>query len=309
LKKRNIIADLHNHSTASDGEYSPFELVKKASELGLKAVGLTDHDTLSGLEEALQAGAEFGIKVVPGVEVSLAFKHPIFVGTLHLLLYFSENLLKNDTFKKLAKEIFIQGRGPSLIQARVKEINKVFGAQGDQRMLKYALNFEEVAAYSNNVTRRHFALALKEKHGIKDRDQISKIIGNGSPAYIPSGIDMKLLKPLIDSFPVVPVFAHPAAGSFPGESHYKEVLPPVQTVETLLPEFLDPDILGIKGIEVYYPGHTEQHRKLLLQWAEKYNLIVTGGSDCHDSVQRPLGIEGVTQEELEVLLMSIGSKS
>ena len=86
---RNIIADLHNHSTSSDGEYAPTELVAKAKELGLKAVGLTDHDTIEGLDEAIQAGNKYGVKVLPGVEVSLAFKRPYFVGTLHLLLYFT----------------------------------------------------------------------------------------------------------------------------------------------------------------------------------------------------------------------------
>mgnify|MGYP001398698249 CR=1 FL=1 len=68
---RTFIADLHNHTTASDGEYSPTELVNQAVALGLQAVGVTDHDTLNGLEEALAAGEAAGIRVVPGVEVSL----------------------------------------------------------------------------------------------------------------------------------------------------------------------------------------------------------------------------------------------
>ena len=92
---RKTIADLHNHSTASDGEFTPAELVYKAHELGLKTIALTDHDTLNGLEEALEVGIEHGIKVIPGVEVSLAFKRSLFVGTLHLLLYFTDNLFKN----------------------------------------------------------------------------------------------------------------------------------------------------------------------------------------------------------------------
>ena len=64
--ERTFIADLHNHTTASDGEYTPTELIHKAAELGLEAIGVTDHDTLNGLDEALAAGAAVGLRVVPG---------------------------------------------------------------------------------------------------------------------------------------------------------------------------------------------------------------------------------------------------
>jgi len=298
---RTIIADLHNHSTASDGEYSPTELIARAKEIGLKAVGLTDHDTIDGLKEAIPAGEKTGIKVLPGVEVSLAFNRPYFVGTLHLLLYFPNNLLANTKLKNMLNEILSQGRGLHLVNARVKAINKIFGPNGDQPVLKQNLQTEDLTSYSANVTRRHFALALKEKHGIDDKDLINKIIGNDSPAYIPSGIDMKLLTPLLKKYALFRVFAHPAAGSFPGDSHYKEVLPPLATVEQILPEFLDPQIVGLDGIEVYYPGHTKEHSLLLLEWAEQYRLTITGGSDCHDRVQRPLGVAGLTQPEFNIL--------
>ena len=294
---RKIAADLHNHSTASDGEYTPAELVAKAKQLGMKAVALTDHDTIAGLDEAIQAGEKYGIKVIPGVEVSLAFKRPYFVGTLHLLLYFQNSLLNNTEFNNLLNKILRLGRGPVLVSARVKEINAVFGPEGNQPLLTKPLTDEELNEYSTNVTRRHFALALKEKHGIEDRNQVSQIIGNDSPAYIPSGINMNLLPPLLQQFPLFRVFAHPAAGSFPGQGHYKEVLPPIETIEKLWPEFLE---LGLNGIEVYYPGHTQEHRELLLKWAERYQLTITGGSDCHDTTQRPLGVDGLTEEEFEV---------
>ena len=90
------------------------------------------------------------------------------------------------------------------------------------------------------------------------------------------------------------MLAHPAAGSFPGEGHYKEVLPPVETVARLLPEVLD---AGVRGLEIHYPGHAPEHKALLLAWAEKYDLLVTGGSDCHDSVNRPLGTAGSGEQD------------
>ena len=70
-------------------------------------------------------------------------------------------------------------------------------------------------------------------------------------------------------------------------------------------EFLDPDVAGIDGLEVYYPAHTEQLEKVLLDWAEQYDLLITGGSDCHDSHNRPLGVSGMTQGELEKLIEKI----
>lgn len=101
---------------------------------------------------------------------------------------------------------------------------------------------------------------------------------------------------------LVKVLAHPAAGSFPGDSHYKETLPPVETVERLLPEFMDPNIIGLDGFEARYPGHIPEHEKLVESWAKTRGLLVTGGSDCHDSAARALGKAGVPEHEARALL-------
>jgi predicted metal-dependent phosphoesterase TrpH len=301
-----FVADLHNHTIASDGEYTPTELVQRAQELGLTAVGVTDHDTLAGLDEALAAGVEAGILVVPGVEVSLRFRRPYFVGTLHYLLYIPRDLLADETFRAQATQIFGQGRGSGLVQARVQAINDEFGPDGVEPLLERELTTAEIEALAPNVTRRHFAQALAENHGL-DKAQVTMLIGNDSIAYVPSGIDPAQLTPLLKKYPqLVRVFAHPAAGSFPGESLYREVLPSVEVVETLLPEFLDEDLLGLDGLEVEYPGHSPQHRRQMAEWAQEYSLIQTGGSDCHDRVDRPLGVDGVSQERLEILLAHLG---
>ncbi|MAT98924.1 MAG: phosphatase [Anaerolineaceae bacterium] len=299
------IADLHNHTTASDGEYNPTELVQAGKDLGLQAIGVTDHDTLNGLDEALAAGEKLGIRVVPGVEVSLRFRRPYFTGTLHYLLYIPYDLLQDDDFRQMATAIFGQGRGGGLVRARVEAINAEFGPDGKQPLLKQALTAEEIEALAENVSRRHFAVALKENHGL-DKEQVNLLIGNDSPAYVPSGIDPKQLTPLLKKYPqLVRIFAHPAAGSYPGQSLYNEVLPPIETVEILLPEFLDDDLLGLDGLEVEYPGHAPQHRQLMAEWARNYNLITSGGSDCHDRVDRPLGVAGISQAELDVLLVRL----
>ena len=156
------------------------------------------------------------------------------------------------------------------------------------------MDFQDIAAYSANASRRHFALALSERFGISDREDINRIIGNSSPAYLPSGVDLDAVGKFIKGEPVVAMLAHPAAGSFPGEGHYKEVLPPVETVERLLPEFL---AAGVQGLEVYYPGHTMEHQALLKAWARNHDLLVTGGSDCHDELERPSGVCGVREAD------------
>ncbi len=299
---RNFVADLHNHTNASDGEYTPTELVQAAAELGLTAVGVTDHDTLNGLDEALAAGREAGIRVVPGVEVSLRFRRDYFTGTLHYLLYIPHALLDDAEFRRMAMAIFSQGRGAGLVRARVAAINAEFGPAGKTPLLQRELTAAEIEALATNVTRRHFALALKENHGL-DKGQISALIGNDAHSYVPSGIDMAQLTPLLQKYPqLVRVFAHPAAGSFPGKSLYNEVLPPIEIVDRLMPEYLDEDILGLDGLEVHYPGHAPEHEALMAQWAQKYGLMMTGGSDCHDRVERPLGVTGVSQDELDALL-------
>lgn len=298
----NFVADLHNHTTASDGEYTPTELVLAARDLGLTAVGVTDHDTLNGLDEALAAGQKAGIRVVPGVEVSLRFRREFFTGTLHYLLYIPYLLLDDAGFRQMASEIFSQGRGAGLVRARVDAINEEFGPNGKTPLLERKLTAVEIEALAPNVTRRHFALALKENHGL-DKTQINSLIGNDARSYVPSGIDMGQLTPLLKKYPqLVRVFAHPAAGSFPGESLYNEVLPPIEIVDRLMPEYLDENVLGLDGLEVHYPGHTPEHEALMAQWAQKYGLMMTGGSDCHDRVERPLGVTGVSQAELDALL-------
>jgi len=301
LKK--IAADLHTHSTASDGDCASAEVVLHVRDLGLEAMALTDHDTLAGLEEALAAGDAYGLRVICGVEVSLRFNRPILRGSLHYLLYFPSSMLHDPGFRAAVEEIIQKGRGHQLVKERVAAINDLFGQRGEvEPILKRPLTVGEVEAQAENITRRHFADVLEQRHGL-DREQVNRLISNSSPAYVPSGIEMELLKPLFERYPITRVLAHPAAGSFPKPSVYREVLPPVETVEKILPEFL---ALGLDGLEIYYPGHTPEHIELLQGWAKKYGLIVTGGSDFHDPVKRPLGIGGINRRDLEIFLERVG---
>ena len=158
-----FVADLHNHTTASDGEYTPSELVLAGKELGLQAIGVTDHDTLNGLDEALNTGREAGIQVVPGVEVSLRYRRPNFTGTLHYLLYIPYELLRAKPFRAQAMDIFSQGRGRGLIRARVAAINEVFGPEGKTPLLDQPLTVAEVEALAPQRHPAPFCLGLGEQ--------------------------------------------------------------------------------------------------------------------------------------------------
>jgi len=291
-------ADLHNHTTASDGDFSPTELIQRYAALGVNAVAVTDHDTVAGLREALDAGMTTGVDVLPGVEVTLRFSEDLFRGSLHLLLYFDAALLDDPAFLELAVATFAKGRGDSLVQARLVEINRYFGPAGVEPMLPRELTADDLYSQTDQVSRRHFAVALKGL-GITERDTISHIIGNDSPAYIPSGMTFEDLAPLLDAYPFVRVFAHPAAGSFPGDSHYKEVLPPLETVVELLPRFL---AMGLDGLEVAYPGHNAELEARVEALRVQHGLpIATGGSDCHDEDARPPGTAGVGIEAVHAI--------
>jgi len=297
-----IKADLHIHTTHSDGEYTPSEIVRAAKELDFDTISITDHDTVSGISEALSAGSDAVIEVIPGIEITVRFRREYFTGSLHVLLYFSEELFRDQVFMAELENVVSRGRGPALVEERVKCINEAFGPAGKTPLLSHNLTVEEISAYAENISRRHFAKALAERHGLS-KEEISLLIGNDSPAYVPSGVDMELLKDLFAKYPAVSVLAHPAAGSFEGEGHYREVLPPLSTVERILPEFLN---LGIKGLEVYYPGHTQEHVEYLLELARKYDLVVTGGSDCHDSIERPLLKPGMVKNVSAFLTLLSG---
>jgi len=297
-----IVADLHNHSTASDGELSPTEVVKQAAAEGFSAISITDHDTLTGVEEGLTAGIEAGIEVIPGVELTLRLKRPKFIGSLHLLIYFQPALLKNPDFIKTIQALFAAGRGTALVRDRVAAINHHFGpnssltTSGTNLTLRKDLTVAEIEKLGDNITRRHFARVLSENHQL-DQTQVKEIIANQSPAYLPSGIDPEKISLLRLKFPLLIFLAHPAAGSFPPPSHYREVLPPWATVKKLLPEFMAPKPIQIDGLEIEYPGHREIDKRELKKLAAEFNLLASGGSDGHDLNERPYAVSGIGQKD------------
>ena len=245
--------DLHTHSTASDGSFSPTELVKLAKEMGLRALALTDHDTIEGLEEFIKTGKELDLEAVPGTELSDYFEK----GTLHILGYFidfhSEKL--KDRLKKLQ-------------EARAERNPKIVKKL---QALGIPITYEEVVAISGGgqIGRPHFAKLLLQKGIVKTFDEaFERFLKKGAPAYVEKDkiFPRECLEIILEAGGI-PVLAHPFTLHLENDA-----------LEAFVKQLKD---WGLRGIEAYYTEHTPAQTAFYLKLAEKYGLCVTGGSDFH----------------------------
>ncbi|MDH7481978.1 MAG: PHP domain-containing protein [Armatimonadota bacterium] len=241
-------ADLHVHTTASDGTLTPEQVVREAARIGLAAVGITDHDSVDGIKEAVGTGKTVGIKVVPGIEINTDVGNE----EVHILGYFIDD-----------ESVALRRHLENLRQGRLDRAKKIV-----ERLNKLGVNisFDDVlkVADKGSVGRPHIARAIVNA-GYADSpgDAFGRYLARGAPAYIPryKVSPFEALHTIKEALGV-PVFAHP------GTSKHDELIP--QLVE-----------VGLKGIEVYHPEHSPAQTEHYLRIAEKYNLIATGGSDSH----------------------------
>jgi len=250
-----IRPDLHLHSTASDGVYTPTVLVQHLQRADITCFSLTDHDTMSGLEEAENAAYQRGIAFLPGVEISTEGEAEV-----HILGY---GVNKDDAvllsfFDKFVKE-------------RIQRI----GAMGEKlEKMGFSLDMEAIfASAGHSIGRPHLARAMAACGYVKSvSEAFDRYLGDGKPAFVPrSKIEASYAISLLKSRGAVPVLAHPALIQWPIE----RFLP-------LLHTWMD---AGLMGIEVYHPSARGEYAK----WdrlARKNELLVTGGSDFHDQDPR-----------------------
>lgn len=248
------LIDLHVHSNNSDGTLSPEEVVLYTKSKGLSAIALTDHDTVSGVEEAVKKGEAIGLTVVPGIEFSADYNGK----EVHMLGYFMD--YKNpELLEKLNY----------LVESRTKRNVQILDKLASLGM---PLTFEDLGeGYGPDtvLTRAHFAAALLKKGYIKTRDQaFNKYIGAGKPAYVARErftttqcIDM------IHNAGGLAVLAHPKLYGFSNS----EV---TQVIKDLASK-------GLDGVECIYATHTQNETAHLLQVCKNLNLLPTGGSDFH----------------------------
>ncbi len=245
--------DLHMHSTASDGLFSPQEVMEIAAAAGLRAAGLTDHDTIDGLAEASAAADKCGIELVPGVEISVLDEKL----EVHILGYYP--LYREQLEKALAET-----QNERLI--RMEKIMHRLGKMGFDIRLEEVLEEADQAAPS----RMHLARLLKKKKYVHTTDQaFSLYLNPDCPAYVPRHtLTLRGVMGLLRDVAAVPVIAHPAAES-------------KKLIDLLIP-------LGLKGIEVYHPQHDKVREQYYARLAHEKDMLITGGSDFHgESRDRP----------------------
>ena len=266
--------DLHIHTTASDGRFSPTEIVHKAAEQGLVLIAIADHDTVDGIAPALNAAKAFlGLKVIPAVEVSTDIPH----GEVHILGYFIDytdhNLL--ITLERMRN-------------SRRERARRMVTKLGD---LGVHISWERVQeiAGSGSVGRPHIAQAMLEKDYIDTfNEAFNKYISRDGPAYV----EREKMTPqeaveLILQTKGLPVLAHPFT---------------IPDPESMIIEL---KASGLIGIEAYYNGFTIDEVNKLVGLADKYNLIVSGGSDYHglnDDTETTIGGVDVPVESAEHLI-------
>ncbi|MFH0942186.1 MAG: PHP domain-containing protein [Chloroflexota bacterium] len=242
--------DLHLHTTASDGRFTPAGLVAKTAALGLEVIAITDHDTVAGVAPAQAAARAFsGLTVISGVEINTDVPQ----GEAHLLGYFvndtDDNLINNLENLRSSRELWAQ-----------KMLAKLAGLGLDVRWSRV----QELAG-SATIGRPHIALALLEKGYITSfSEAFTRYIGREGPAYVErEKITQEAAVALVLAAGGLPVLAHPFT---------------VGEVEPMLRRLKE---AGLVGLEAYYKDYSPARVRELVGLARKYRLLVTGGSDYH----------------------------
>lgn len=250
--------DLHVHSNHSDGTLSPEELVTLAIQSGLSAFALTDHDTVSGIAKAKEAAvrcADSGtsVTVIPGTEISAAYKNR----DIHILGLFID---ETDSVLLQALEDAVNAR-----DHRNEQMAERF------RSLGIPLTLQELRRINPDtvITRAHFAKYLIEHRHVKNSEEAFKrYLNYDAPCFVPR----EYMQPeraisLILQAGGIPVLAHPLL--------YK--LPPAE-LEALIQRLKE---AGLAGLEVYYSSNTGFDEQICYSLANRYNLLMTGGTDFH----------------------------
>lgn len=242
--------DLHIHTSASDGRFSPAEIVSRSAAAGLAVIAITDHDTVDGIAPALQAARTFpSLRVIPGVEIST----DIPAGQAHILGYFVDytdhelqialEKMRNSRWERARKMVArLEDLGCRIEWERVREI-----------------------AGAASVGRPHIAQALMEKDYVESiKDAFTRYISQDGPAYV----ERDKMTPvqaaeLILRAKGLPVLAHPLT---------------VPDPEAMVIEL---KAAGLTGIEVYYKDYTRDDINRLLRLSDRYGLVNTGGTDYH----------------------------
>lgn len=255
--------DLHVHSTASDGSFSPSEVVELAYQKGLRYFALTDHDTVAGVEESIEKSREYdNLDVIPGIELSCYYEKR----EIHIVGLYVD--YKNSTF--------------------LEELDKLKQAREDRnrKMIQNFVNagipltMEELLHGNPNsvITRAHFARVLVEKGVCKTKNEaFEKYLGIGCPFYLPKPkVTIEHVMKLLQNAGGTPILAHPY-------SYKLDRNQIIKLLDTLIP-------LGLGGMECYYSTYDDGQIQELRSIALSKKLLVSGGSDFHGVVKPDISI-------------------
>ncbi|QEK12211.1 PHP domain-containing protein [Crassaminicella thermophila] len=244
--------DMHVHTSASDGIFSPTEIVRWSKKLGLKGISITDHDTVDGIEEAIEASKKYNdFVIIPGIEFSTLYNQI----EIHILGYFID--YKNSEIVRITNNI----KNYRLKRAKLI-IEKL-------RKLNYDITLLEVydKVKKGSIGRPHIARVLIDKGYVSSvQEAFEKLLQKGKAAYVERfKLTVDDAIKIIKRANGIPVLAHPG------------LIDEKINVESLIYK-------GIEGIEVYHTKHLPFHNKIYLRLARKHNIFVTGGSDYHDEI-------------------------
>ena len=243
--------DLHVHTTASDGTFTPAQVVELARDAGLSAIAITDHDTVSGYAEAAKRGAELGVEIVPGIEISTKYG-----GAVHVLGYYID--MESDGLHHILDWI-VEDR-----DTRGRKMAELMAADG------LPVNYDEMKArFGEVIGRPHFALCLVEA-GIAEsvQDAFVRFLDPGCKYYIRRHfLSVEDAAELIRSAGGKPVIAHPRQYKLTPE-RFTELMERARAC-------------GVAGLECYYSGYDAQTVAQYLAAAEQYGFCPTAGSDWH----------------------------
>jgi predicted metal-dependent phosphoesterase TrpH len=257
-------ADLHLHTTHSDGLYAPAEVAGLARRSGLAAIAITDHDTTGGVAAARAAGTE--LEVITGVEITTEYHGR----ELHLLAYFIDE--DNEPLQAALLDVR---------QGRVERFRAMI-----ERLHSLGVSVEEEAADSlpEALGRRYLAeLLVKQGQVGSVREAFSRWLADGGRAEVP-----KKRLPVADAIDLVR-----RAGGVAAWAH-----PAYDVVQENLAELAH---LGLGAVEVEYPEARRGRVDQLRSWAAALGLAVSGGSDCHGPGPRAIGSRTISNEELDRL--------
>ncbi|RPI75993.1 MAG: PHP domain-containing protein [Ignavibacteriales bacterium] len=240
-------ADLHTHTTYSDGACSPEELINKAVRAGIEIISITDHDNTKGFKEAYEAGKKLGVEVIPGVEISSEISNR----EIHILGY----LFDPDNIELEHYLNFFRAE-------RIKRASRIVDKL---RNLGFNIHLDDVLekAKNSSVGRPHIAQVMLEKRIVSSYyEAFNKYIGNGLPAFEKKvHVSPESAFKIINDAGGLSFIAHP--GNIP---------------ENLLKELIES---GMDGIEVIHPSHSRLQQKFYRGIVNSYFLLESGGSDYH----------------------------